>query len=36
VTNLFAEIANAFVSDELAADPVEWAKEHCGIHLWSI
>jgi len=36
MTDLFAEIANAFVGDELAADPIKWAKERCGIHLWSI
>jgi hypothetical protein len=36
VTDIFAEIANAFIGDELAADPVKWAKERCGIHFWSI
>jgi hypothetical protein len=36
VTGFFSDVAGLFADDELAADPVKWAKERCGIHLWSI
>lgn len=36
MSDFFAEVAGLFAGDELADDPVKWAKERCGIHLWSL